>query len=152
MMRAYLGLAVVAALVACGCRGKLLARAELRAPGTATVRFVPAPKERYRLWADTEGIWTGPDETPFPVAYDVQVKQGGKVLGRVACDSRTSSGGVCGGESNLFGEHTGDCEYKLTCELPDLGGGEVALEVRGYFPEPGRVKRVRDMSLMVRKD
>lgn len=139
------------ALALAGCRGKLLSKAELRAPGTATVRFTAASGQSYKLWADTEGVWKGSRHAPFPVAYTVDVQQGGKSIGKIECETQLGSTAICGSESNTFGEHEGDCEYSLDCKLPKLAPGEVVLQVEGRFAEPARVKKVKNMSLMVRE-
>ena len=77
------------------------------------------------------------------MTYDVEVTQTGKSLGHLACDTRTSTGRVCGDSSS-------GCEYKLACELPPLDTGEVSLRVEGRYPEPARIKSVERMSLFVR--
>jgi len=147
----HLALAVLALSLG-GCRGKLVTRAELHAPGNATARFHAGAGQKLRLWADTEGTWTGSKSSHFPVAYTVDVQQGGKSLGRIQCDTRQSGMAVCGSSSNIFGEHSADCEYELGCALPPHAAGEVVLQVEGHFPEPGRVKKVSLMSLVVRED
>jgi hypothetical protein len=147
----HLVLAVLALALA-GCRGKLVSTAELHAPGTATTRFHVFAGQKLRLWADTEGTWVGSKSSHFPVTYTVDLQQGGKSLGRIQCDTRQSGTAVCGSSSNIFGEHSANCEYELGCTLPPLAAGEVVLHVEGHLPEPGRVKKVGLMSLVVREE
>lgn len=146
------GLALALTFTLGGCRGKQIARADLKAPGKATARFTAVNKVAYKLWADTDGTWAGTKRSNFPATYTVDVQQGGKSIGRLQCDTRAATVSVCGSHSNIFGEHSADCEHQLDCALPKLAPGPVVLSVEGRVAEPARVKKVRDMSIIVRED
>ena len=146
---------VVLCVAAAACRGKLVATAHLSGPGTAEVRFEPKPG--LRLWADYDGAWTSGGSVDqkharMPLKYDVDVVQGGKSIGKIACDTASDGGAkVCGAETTVNGDHDGNCEVSLACSLPTLGAGEVTLRVTGSIADPARVKRVSNMSLNVRE-
>lgn len=143
---------IALAVLLAGCRGKLVNKAELHAPGTATARFTARAGQSYKLWADTDGSWKGPRRSKFPAGYTIDVQQGGRSIAKLNCDTRNSTTSVCGMHSNNFGDHSADCEYALDCALPKLAPAEVVLRVEGRFSEPSRVKSVKDMSVVVRED
>jgi hypothetical protein len=135
-----------------GCRGKLLATARLTGPGTAEVHFRGGGKT-HRLWSDYDGTWTGPKHSRLPIKYDIDVIQNAKSLGKISCDTEASSGtAVCGSETTINNQHTGNCEVSLACALPALGPSEVTLKVTARIGDPSRVSRVSNMSLNVRDE
>jgi hypothetical protein len=144
-------LAVAAlALGSLGCRGKLLAQARLKGPGTAEARFHAG--QPVRLWAHYDGVWTGSKSSKMPVRYDVEVRQGGKSKGRIACDTEASSGTtICSNHFTVNTRHDADCETGLACTLPALAAGEAVLRVTARIGDPSRVEKVRDISLDVRE-
>ena len=111
-----------------GCRGKLVGTAALSGPGTADVSFTSTGKP-LALWADTEGSWRGSAHSRLPVHYEIDVRSGKKALGHVRCDTNDGGTVICGSESNIFGEHSGDCEIELACELPAIPAGPASLHV-----------------------
>lgn len=138
--------------LATGCRGKLLAKAELHGEGTAEARFEKGAKGVV-LWGNLDGKWRGGKNSKLPVAWDVEVFQKGKPVGRVQCDTDHRGGvSICGGHRNFFGEHAADCEVDLACKLPALEPGEVVLRVKGRKLHPERVVSIEEMSLFVREE
>ena|SRR5438105_1765487 len=134
-----------------GCRGDLLASAKLPGPGTAQTRFDSG--KDVELWSAFDGQWEGNASSKYskpPLAYQIEVLQGGDVVGKVTCVTATSSSRVCGEFKKVGGEFEGDCEFRMNCELPKLRPGEVVLRVTGKLADPARVKQVKDMSLNVR--
>lgn len=141
---------IVLALALAGCRGKLVATAELKGPGTATTHFASTPKP-VTVWADTDAKWTGGEHSKPEISYEVDVRQNGKDVGNVSC-STTNSGGktVCGTDSNIMGTHDADCEYLLACTLPALQPGDVEVKVTGATG--ANVKSTKKMSLNFRAE
>ena len=143
-----------------GCRGgKLLATAELKGPGKATVRFV-ATGRTIALSSDADADWTGSKLTRPEVMYEIDVVRRGKSVGRVSCNTLNSStprdgfvgrSTVCSGVSANGGDRQSkDCEYPLGCELPAMAAGEVELQVTGSVGP--NVTKIRNMSLRVRSE
>lgn len=143
-------LAVVALLTLPGCRGKQVARVELRAAGSAEGRFVPGAAPLL-LWADLDGKWQGNKNSKMPVLYRIDVLQGGAPLASLTCDTTQGLTSVCGISSTVGNSRSADCEVKLACKLPKLSPGtEVTLRVTGT---PGaRIKTLTDMSIIVREE
>jgi hypothetical protein len=137
-------------LLLAGCRGKLVTTVSLPGPGTAEARFAPSSKA-LSVWADCDAKWTGGKSSKPLFDYDVELLQGGKTVGRVACSTGTPGGQtVCCSTSNIFGELSGDCEYKLGCALPLPPPGETTLRVTSRVGP--NVKSVTKMSLNVREE
>lgn len=133
-----------------GCRGKLVATAELKGPGTATTRFAWAGKPM-EIWADTDAIWDGPKSSKPEINYEVDVRQNGKDVGHVSCSTGSRGGtSICGSTTNIMGKHDGDCEYLLTCKLPALQVGDVEVKVVGTTGS--NVRSTKKMSLNFRND
>jgi len=145
--------AASAAFGLAGCRGKLLATAHLTAPGSAEVHFRGGGKS-YKLWSDYEGSWRGSQKNArMPLHYDVEVIQNGKSLAKLSCDTESNGGtAVCGSQTRVNDQHTGNCEVSLTCGLPELGPSDVTLKVTGKYADPSRVSHVSNMSLNVREE
>ncbi len=148
------GLAIALAIVVggslVGCRGKLLATAELHGPGKASVRFVPNGA-KVVLWADTDAKWKGAKSSKPDITYEIDVRQAGKVVGHTACSTAAHGGtSICGSTTNLFGTLDADCEIALACMLPTVGPGEVELQVTGATGN--NVVSVKKMSLNLRED
>lgn|GEM_PF-2040542 len=127
----------------------MLATAKLTGPGVAETRFSAATK--VELWSDFEGKWEGRGRSlPMPLAYDIEVIQGGEKVGQVICSTAGASTKVCSSAINTTNEHSGDCEVRMNCELPAVRPGEVLLRVTGRVSDPARVQQVNKMSLNVR--
>jgi hypothetical protein len=139
---------LVVVLFLAGCRGELLATAKLPGPGIADARFTAG--REVELWSDFAGKWEGRYRSAMPLAYDLDVFQGGLLVGQVECTTASASTRVCGSYTYVKGSHDGDCEVRMSCELPALGAGEVLLRVTGRLAAPERVELVRNMSLNVR--
>lgn len=138
------------AFVLGGCRGKLIATATLHAPGKATTTF-SASGRKLSLWADTDAKWKGPKSSKPMVAYEIDVKQGGTILGHVSCSTEDRGGtSVCGSVTNTFGTHNADCEIQLGCSLPPLPAGEIELAVTGTTG--ANVISITNLSLNVRAE
>lgn len=136
------------ALCSLGCRGKMLATAELRGAGTAEARFA-ATTAKLALWADTDGKWRGGKR--FPVSYDIAVTADGKRLGHVTCSTASVSLSVCGTSVTIGSSHSADCELKMGCSLPALpASGAVVLRVTARLG-PG-VESTKKVSLNVREE
>ena len=143
----WLGVAVVLS----GCRGKELARAELRAPGVAEARFT-AGAVAPSLWADLDGKWKGRQRSRLPVGYSVEVSQKGKMLGVIACSANEGVTAVCGSSVTIGSSRSEDCEVKMKCALPPLTPGEeVVLRVTGRA-QGGPIEKIANMSLVVREE
>jgi hypothetical protein len=56
---------------------------------------------------------------------------GGAKTGHVTCDTKDSSEAVCGMETSVNDEHSGDCEIKLACNVPAVPAGPAVLHVTG---------------------
>ena len=150
----YAFVAVLGAVPACVfgfiafARGPLVARLELFGAGSAASSFT-ATGESYSLWATLDGDWrsVGGGKTNrgvMPVVYEVDLVQGGKVIGHVQADTHHRAGyglKYCSMEP--------DCEVMLT-KLPELPPGLVEVRAKGV-PNPA-VTHVGDMSLNVRRD
>jgi hypothetical protein len=133
-----------------GCRGKIVATAQLTAPGAAETRF-PVTGKKLALWADTDGKWNGSKNSRFDATYEIDVLQNGATVGHISCSTMERDGTtVCGTHSNVMGSHDADCEIALGCRLPPLTGGEVQLRVTGRTGPT--VKLVRKMSLNIREE
>jgi hypothetical protein len=149
-MRTHSCLVLVAGvLVVTGCRGKIVATAELHGAGSADVQFqsTGAP---VILWADTDGSWTGGtgNNSHFPVHYEIDVFSKGANIGHVACDTKETSESVCGVKTSNGSSHSGDCELKLTCVLPAIPIGAASLHVVGT---PGKqASDIKKMSINLR--
>lgn len=136
------------ALLFSGCRGKMLATAELHGAGTAEARFA-ATTAKLALWADTEGKWRGGKR--FPVSYDLAVTIDGKSLGHVTCSTADVSVSVCGTSVTIGSSHSADCELKMKCSLPALpAAGAIVLRVTAKLG-PG-VESTTNVSLNVREE
>lgn len=120
----------------------------MTSPGTGETRFTT--DKAIALWSDYGGEWEGGSKSHLPLAYDIEVLQGGAVVGKVSCDTRSVRQSVCSGGSSIFGKRTGACEVELKCDLPETKPGEVTLRVTGRLPDPAKVKKVYKMHLNVR--
>jgi hypothetical protein len=131
-----------------GCRGNVLGTAELHGPGTAEAHFqsTGAP---VTLWADTDGKWQGSKRSHFAAHYEIDVTANGGAAGRVSCDTKDSSESVCGTKVSSGNSNSGDCEVKLTCQLPALPAGPVTLKVTATVG--AGTTDVKRMSLNVRE-
>ncbi|MGD0523583.1 MAG: hypothetical protein ABSE49_00495 [Polyangiaceae bacterium] len=134
-------------LLVTACRGKVVATAELHGPGTADARFT-ATGAPLVLWADTDGKWHGGSNSRFAAHYEIDVLGGSTKVGHISCDTKDSSESVCGTKVSEGDTHTGDCELKLTCELPSIPAGPATLHVTGSTG-PG-TSDVKKMSVNVR--
>jgi hypothetical protein len=133
-----------------GCRGKVVTKAHLRGPGSVETRF--KYEKPVKLWAELDGVWNGPSKSTLPATYDITVTQGGKQVARLSCNTEHSGGvKICGSESSVMGEHEASCEVSLDCGMPNLSKGDVMLNVTGRI-DPHRVKKIRNMSILVRDD
>jgi hypothetical protein len=143
---------ILAGLSLSGCRGDLLATAKLSAPGTVETHFTA--DKPIAFWASFDGKWEAHSYSKYakpPLEYRIEAVQGGSVVARVRCDTRGSSNTrSCSSFTKSGTSFSGDCEFKLTCDAPDLKEGDVTLRVTGMLPDPERIKEVKDMSLNVR--
>ena len=136
------------AVLLVGCRGDLIATAVLAKPGTTEVRYTDA--RGVALWSDWEGEWNGGKRSALPIAYDIEVFQGGAKVGSVSCNANDNSQSICGTSTTIFGKRSADCEVKLRCALPATKPGEVVLRVTGRITDPVNTKVVKKMNLNVR--
>lgn len=136
------------ALVA-GCRGKLVATADLRGPGTTEVAL-SGTGARLEVWADYDAKWKGPKSSKPVLEYDIEVLKKGEKVGSVHCSTmKPGSTSVCGSHSNVMGEHDADCESNLACKLPAEAEGSVTLRVTGTLGK--NVLSTKKMSLNFRE-
>jgi hypothetical protein len=134
-----------------GCRGKLIATAQLTQPGTAETKVAVSGKKRLALWADTDGKWNGSKDSRFDASYEIDVLQGGATVAHVSCSTMDHDGTtVCGTHTTINANHDADCEIALGCKLPPLVAGEAQLKVTGRVGPT--VKQVRKMSINVREE
>jgi hypothetical protein len=142
-------IAVACALLAVGCRGKLMGTAELHGPGTADAHFqsTGAPVV---LWADTEGKWTGGPHSHFAARYEIDVFSGSSKIGHVSCATKGGGVSICSTEVSVGRSHRGDCELKLDCQLPAIPAGPATLHVTGTVG--AGTSDVKRMSLDVREE
>jgi hypothetical protein len=149
-MRPCPALLAVAAgvLLVTGCRGKVVATAELHGPGAADAHFT-ATGAPLVLWADTDGQWHGGAHSRFAAHYEIDVLTGtGSKIGHIACDTKDASESVCGVEVSDGDTHHGDCEIKLPCELPVIPAGAASLHVTASVG--AGTSAVKKMSINVR--
>jgi hypothetical protein len=130
------------------CRGDVVTTAVLTAPGTVTARFTFA--KPVALWAHAAGVWGGSGQSMLQVVYEIDVEQGGVVVGHVSCSTSKSTTSVCEREQSVPGGIRRDCEVKLVCELPPLSPGAVVLRVTGSVGNPAHVTSLDNLSLVVR--
>jgi len=143
---ATLGLVVVLA----GCRGKLVATAQLAGPGTAATHFASTVKPM-TIWADTDVKWTGGEHSRPDLTYEIDVTQGGKGVGHVSCSVANHGGRqVCGTDSTFGNTRDADCEILLGCTLPSLPLGDIEVKVVGATGP--NVKSTKKMSLNFRAE
>jgi hypothetical protein len=134
-------------LLAAGCKGEIVATAELHGAGTAEARFTPTPGKKQVLWADTDGTWRQTEN--MQVSYEIDVLSGGATVGHVSCNTDDSSYVGCGMITSTGSVHSGDCAMKLRCALPTLPAGEITLRVTAT---PSRkVDETKKDSLVVRE-
>ncbi len=131
-----------------GCRGDRIAGVAMLAPGTGEARFTS--DKTLSLWSDWSGEWEGGTKSHLPLAYEIEVLQGGAVVGKVSCDTKSIRQSVCSGGSSIFGHRTGACEDEMKCDLPDTKPGEITLRVTGRLLDPAKTKKVHKMHLNVR--
>ena len=134
-------------LAATGCRGKMIATAELHGAGTADAHFKSTGGPLV-LWADTDGKWRGGRRSHLPAHYEIDVRASGKHVGHVSCDTQNASTSVCGSTVAINDLHSGDCEVKLTCALPTIPAGDATLHVTATLG--ANAMEVRKMSINVR--
>ena len=134
-------------LLATGCRGKVLATAELYGPGTADAHFVSTGAPAV-LWADTDGKWHGGSHSHFAAHYEIDILSGTTRIGHISCDTKDSSEAICGIKVSDGNSNRGDCELKLACKLPSIPQGPATLRVTGTLG-PG-TSDVKKMSINVR--
>lgn len=144
-MKSRFGLLLLV-LGAGACRGKVAGTAPLMGPGTVTAHVVATGP--IQVWADTDVRWVGPKSSKPELEYDVELKQNGKDVGRLQCSTSDRSGtSICGGHSNIMGEHNADCEISLNCPFPSISGD---IEVKVTGRTGANVKSVKKMSLNFR--
>ncbi|NOU30151.1 MAG: hypothetical protein HOO96_19790 [Polyangiaceae bacterium] len=138
------------ALALGGCRGKLVAHADIRASGASAEVTTTLPAGA-TIWADTDGEWNGSKNSYMSVAYTIEVMEGGKATGSVTCDTSATESAVCGSITNIGGHHSGDCELRLaTCKLPNGVTGAVTLKITAKTG--ANVTVARNLSLNFRVD
>ncbi|MBX7078305.1 MAG: hypothetical protein K1X88_03890 [Nannocystaceae bacterium] len=142
---------LVCGALVCGCRGDLLAKAELHGEGVAQARIASGP-DALALWGQVEGKWRGGKLDKLPVAWDVEVTQQGTLVERLACDTDHVESVICGVHAFVDGVHEADCELRLSCRMPALAPGEVVLDVTGRMLRPAQILAITEMSLHVRAD
>ena len=140
-------LAIAGVLLLTGCRGKIVSTAELHGPGSAAAHFTSTGAPLV-LWADTDGKWHGSSHARFAAHYEIDVLGGTTKVGHISCDTKDSSESVCGVEVSDGDTHHGDCELKLTCELPAIPAGAATLHVTGSLG--AGTSEVKKMSVNVR--
>lgn len=147
--RALCIIVVVAAAVG-GCRGKLVARADIRASGGSAEVTTTLPAGA-TIWADTDGEWNGPKKSYMAITYTIEVMEGGKATGTVTCDTSVVETAVCGSVTNIGGHHSADCELLLsTCKLPNGASGPVTLKITAKTG--ANVTAARNLSMNFRAD
>lgn len=133
-----------------GCRGKLVAHADIRSSG-GTAEVTTTLPAGATIWADTDGEWTGAPKSYMSVAYTIEVMEGGKATGAVTCDTSATESAVCGSITNIGGHHSGDCELRLsTCKVPNGATGAVTLKITAKTG--ANVTVARNLSLNFRVD
>lgn len=146
-MRTPTLLAISCVLCATGCRGKIVATAELHGPGSADASF-QSTGAALALWADTDGKWHGGSSSRFAAHYEIDVLSGGAKIGHITCDTKDVSESVCGMKISNGNEHSGDCEMKLACQLPAIPAGAAILHVTGA--SGAGTSEIKKMSINVR--
>jgi hypothetical protein len=139
---------VLAASALVSCRGDVVTTATLTAPGTAVARFTYA--KPVVLWAHAAGVWGGSGESILHAVYEIDVEQGGVVVGHVSCSTLKSTTSVCERQEHVASGIRRDCEVKLTCELPPLSPGAAVLRVTASVGNPAHVTGIENLSLIVR--
>jgi len=147
MSRRLLAVALVSLTA---CRGEVVARAPLSSPGTVEVAIPDLERPRtLSVWADCDADWTGRKSSKPEVSYAIEFLQSGKVVGHAACSTNQRGGvSICGGTRNVMGDHSGDCEYLLDCELPELPPKGVTARVTASVG--ANVSATRSLSLNFR--
>lgn len=138
-------------MLGCEAPGHVIGKAALSGEGEtdAAFRKGAAPIE---IWAKLDGKWRGVKYSKLPILWTIDVKQGGKDRGRISCDSESTTGTLyCGSTTNIGGVISEDFEVRLTCALPPLEPGEVAVRVVGKKKDPSRILEIREMSLVFRE-
>lgn len=141
-------LLLLSAITLSGCRGDVVTTAVLTAPGTSVARFTYA--KPVVLWAHGAGIWGGTATSMVQLVYEIDVEQGGVVVGHVSCATSSSITSICERETRVAGGVRRDCEVKLSCALPPLRPGAAVLRVTGSVGNPASVTAIDNMSLVVR--
>jgi hypothetical protein len=134
-------------LLMTGCRGKVVATAELHGPGSADATFTSTGAPLV-LWADTDGKWHGGSNSRFAVHYEIDVLGGTTKIGHISCDTKDTTESVCGVKVSEGDTNHGDCELKLACELPSIPAGPATLHVTGTLG--AGTSDVKKMSVNVR--
>lgn len=141
---------MVLAVAMGGCRGKLIARADIRASG-GSAEVSATPPAGATVWADTDGEWNGPKNSYMAITYTIEIMQGGKATGTFTCDTSVVETAVCGSVTNIGGHHSADCELLLSaCKLPSAATGAVTLKITAKTG--ANVTVARNLSLNFRAD
>lgn len=151
-MRSSLGAhALALVLLATGCRGKLVATAELKDAGSTEVHFQSTGTPLV-LWADIKGSWRTDSSHPIlPVHYDVSFFANRTMVGRTSCETRPSDHRVCSSMVTVGSQTLANCEDRLACEVPKLPPGDILMRVAGTRGGLGLVV-MRNMSLNARAE
>lgn len=125
-----------------------IATVTLAGPGTAEARYTS--EKTLTVWSDWTGEWRGTSRSKLQLAYDIELLQGGKSVGKVSCDTSSVKSSFCSSDWNTMGHRKASCEVQMKCELPDTKPGEVTVRVVGKLLDPANTKKVDKMDLNLR--
>ncbi|MBL8951189.1 MAG: hypothetical protein JNK82_10460 [Myxococcaceae bacterium] len=138
---------LVVSLLAFAACGKEKGRVPFTAEGTATTT-VTLEAGDVAFWTDLDLKWEG----DAVIRYDVEVEQGGKVIGSGACNPLGHLGVKTGwAETNLAGSHTRSGNGKMDCRAVVPAAGSTNVKVTLSVPTKPGVFTLKKADLVIKQ-
>ncbi len=141
-----LGLVGVGVLTIAAC-GKEIGRIPLRDQGAGETTVQASAGKPIALWTSLDVKYTG----SFAAHYDVELLQGGSVVGKTKCNPLDVSTRLSSKQVNIGDSHTQSWQGKMRCEVSLAAGGATTVRARLIIDQRPPTLAIRDISLVVKE-
>ena len=134
----------VSALASCG---KEVGRIALRGEGQGETTIQATAGKKLALWTSLDVKYKG----NFAARYDVELVEGGAVVGKASCDPLDVNVKTSSRETNFNGDRSVSWQGKMRCELTPSKSGAAVVRAKLLFVQRPPALTVTDMSLVVKE-